>query len=103
VNGRNERRGWTIHRELTYALGSERTAGVRVLDQDGVDLWRIERGRNEIGRQAVVLVATVLHLDLFDRGPADRLQAAALDLPLRHHRMQCLAAIDGGDQIGDAD
>src|SRR5438874_7522799 len=102
MDRRDDSRRRTVHGQLTDPLGAEGTAGVRVLDQDGPDARRIERGGDQVGRESIVLITTVVHLYLLDRRPAYRLQTAAFDLSLRHNGMQRLAAVDGSHEIGDA-
>ena len=70
----------------TDAFGAAaRTERERRLDQDGRDRGCIQRRRDDVRRQTVVEVAAVAKLDLLDRGVADRLERAALDLALGQH------------------
>ena len=68
-----------------------------------MDPRRVERGRDDVGREPVVEVAAVAELDLLDRGVADRLQRAALDLALGQDRVDDLADVVGGDDVADVD
>ena len=60
-------------------------------------------GRDDVRRQPVVEVAAVAQLDLLDRGVADGLQRAALDLALGEDRVDDPADVVGGDDVADVD
>ena len=75
----------------------------RRLDEDRRDARRIERGRDDVRREAVVEVAAVAQLDLLDRGVADGLQRAALDLALGEDRVDDPADVVGGHDVADVD
>ena len=62
-----------------------------------VDARRVQRGRDQVGRQAVVQVAAVDQLDLLDGRVADRLQRAALDLALGQHRVDRRGPMSSAD------
>ena len=76
-----------VHRQLADALGAERPALPGPLEQVHLDRRRVLDGRNDVGGQPIVEVAAVLHLDLLDQRPAQRLERAAFDLPLAQRRV----------------
>ena len=72
--------GADVHRQLAEALRAMRRVGERRLQEMCLDRGGIERRRDQVGRQAVVAVSPVDDPHLLDRGVADGLQRAALDL-----------------------
>ena len=102
-DGRDDGRGADVHRQLADALDAVRRAGERRLDEDRADARRIERGRDDVRRQPVVEVAAVAQLDLLDRGVADGLERAALDLALGQDRVDDPTDVVGGDHVADVD
>ena len=60
-------------------------------------------GRDDVRRQPVVEVAAVAQLDLLDRGVADRLERAALDLALGQDRVDDMADVVRGHDVADMD
>ncbi len=94
----------------TTSMGSSPTplapcgrAAEGLLDEDGRDARRIERGGDEVGGQPVVEIATVLHLHLLDGGIADRLERPAFDLTLGQDGMDDTADIIGRDDAAHVD
>ena len=75
----------------------------RRLDEDRRDARGIERGRDDVRGEPVVEVAAVAQLDLLDRGVADGLQRAALDLALGEDRVDDPADVVGGHDVADVD
>ena len=102
VDRGDDRRRPDVHRQLADPLGAVRRAGERRLDEDRRDPRRVERGRDEVRREPVVEVAAVAQLDLLDRGVADGLERAALDLALGQDRVDDPADVVGGDDVADA-
>ena len=100
---RDDGRRPDVHRQLADPLRAVRDAVERRLDEDRRDPRRIERGRDDVGREPVVEVAPVAQLDLLDRGVADRLERAALDLALGEDRVDDPADVVGGDDVADLD
>ena len=80
-----------------------RDAAERRLHEDRRDARGIERGGDDVRGQPVVQVAAVAQLDLLDRGVADRLERAALDLALGEHGMDDPADVVGGHDIAHVD
>ena len=62
---------------------------------------RVERRRDQVGRQPVVEVLPVVQLHLLDRRVADGLQRPALDLALAQDRVDHLADVVDGDHVTD--
>ena len=87
VDGVQHRRRGDVHRQLADSLGAVRRTRIRLLNEDGGDARSVERRRDQIGRQPVVLVAAIGQLDLFDRGVSDRLERPALHLALGQDRV----------------
>ena len=75
----------------------------RRLDEDRRDPRGVQRGRDDVGREPIVEVAPVAQLDLLDRGVADRLERAALDLALGEDRVDDPPDVVDGDDVADLD
>ena len=102
-DGGHDRRRPDVHRQLPDPLGAVGRGVERRLDEDRRDARRIERGRDDVRRESIVEVAAVAQLDLLDRGVADGLQRAALDLALGEDRVDDPADVVGGDDVADMD
>ena len=96
-----DRRRAAVHGQLADALGAERAALPRALQEVDVDPRGVLDGRDDVGGEAVVEVAAVVELDLLHERPADRLERAALDLPGAEGGMDRLPDLaDRGDADG---
>src|SRR5438105_151420 len=98
------RAGSDRHSTVRTTLASAgRRAPERRLDGHRVDSRGVERGRDQLRRQAVVEVSPVLELDLLDGRVADGLERPALDLALAQDRMDDVANVIDRDHVMDDD
>ena len=81
VDRRHDRGSRDVHRELTEALRPMGNTAERPLHQDGLDPWRVERRRDQVGGEAVVAVPPARHEHFLHRGVAHGLERAASTRP----------------------
>src|SRR5205823_2980787 len=95
----DDRRRRRDRRRLAYALGTERRAGLRLLDQRRFDGWRVERGRDQVVGEARVAHQPVVDDQLFHHREPETLRDAALDLAGHLQGVQHSSDVLRGGQV----
>ena len=93
MDGVRDRRDHRQERPLARFLGAERALRVVGLDEDRVDLGRLERGRTLVVEHRRLLVQILPEDLLLHQGLADAHVHRALDLPLDQQRVQRAADV----------